>query len=1351
MEYKQVMGPAQELIRATSRFSGENYHLWKRAVSADLTALGVANVLTTPPSETSDKQKDAKVFAYLINSLAPEIFESVQDSTSSYELWSSLEKIYAAKTIQNSVHLFQELTLMKMHDGTKMSEHIAKFKSLVTRIKSTGTTIDTQFQVTMLLNSLPTEYDHLVVAINASMGEEDLEWNLVVSKLQQEELRLQASSIISSSEAGLFANARGGAGYAGKWQEKRGPEGTNPNLRKKGPCFKCGKMGHIRRECRGTQRVNLSQIKKDDKHGDVFAFALYTENINDITHWYLDSGASCHLCCNKSLLRNYKSLKKKVDVHLADNHIVPAVGVGTIEFTVDGKSILLKNIYHVPALSTNLLSISSLAKLDYKVTFVKDNCFSNSRKNEAITSGKRVNGLYRLNLEAESKRAMYTRSGYQQDTKSWHERYGHLSLERLKVLANRGLITVDNINTSKPFCEDCIFGKHSRGPFKATESKSSGPLELLHSDVCGPFQSKSLGLGLYFLTIIDDYSSFVSVSILKDKKQVGEEVQKCIESFEVFHDKKVKAIRTDNGKEYVNHGLKNYFVKKGIDHQTTIPYSPQQNGKAERMNRTLLETARTMMVSSGLPIYLWGELIKTSSHLYNLSPRSQDGKIPAELFNLTLPPSDRLHPIGCVAYMHIPGQKRGKFDSKSTKVFLVGYCQAGKSYRLYDPAMRKVVTSRDVKFDETKYWKNVNNVMKVNMDATDLGKLISKYKFSLDEDLVNSAPVEQSETLEVSSETESISELDEDYPELPHIHGSEVGLSQVVRRVNPQITSFQEHDYQSPLIRRSQRLREKKERQIENERVRSDTEPERFGDFVHLNLAKTEMIEPNSYDQAINSEDGNLWNEAMQKEYDNLLRMHTWDIVDLPPGRKPIGSKWVFKLKHEPEKPVLYKARLVAQGFSQVEGLDYEETFAPVVRYDSLRALLAFASAKRYFIDQLDVTGAYLNAYLKEEIYMRQPKGFEVDGRNKVCLLKRSLYGLKQAGREWNLLIDETIKQFGFHSSSYDPSVYFKYSNGSLCLVVVYVDDILIICPTDILRKEIKGRLLESFKCRDLGEVSTFLGIRVLRKDKNVYLSQEEKINDLLEKFKMSGCNPAPSPCAVDLRERLENVDVDKDCNFPVREAIGALNHMMVTSRPDICYAVSLLSRYMDKPSQAVIEGIKRVFRYLRGTSKLCLCLSDGPSQITCYSDSDWAGDLASRKSTSGMALLFLESLVAWHSKKQSCVSLSTTEAEYVGLTEAAKTALWLHEFLREIGLLNDNPIYCKCDNSGAVELSKSSQYRGRSKHIEIRYHFIRQLVEQCKVEVGHVPSQDMLADIFTKPLAVPKFIAFRDMLGDAG
>ena len=505
-----------------------------------------------------------------------------------------------------------------------------------------------------------------------------------------------------------------------------------------------------------------------------------------------------------------------------------------------------------------------------------------------------------------------------------------------------------------------------------------------------------------------------------------------------------------------------------------------------------------------------------------------------------------------------------------------------------------------------------------------------------------------------------------------------------------------------------------------------------------------EVEEPCTFAEAMESSRSKEWMEAMKDEIVSLRKNGTWELTEAPQNRKVIQSRWVFKVKRDGTGQVIrHKARLVAKGFTQQAGIDYSETYSPVVRHDSLRVILAIAGKLDLEIVQMDVKTAFLYGDLQEELYMAQPTGFiKVGEEHLVCQLKRNLYGLKQASRAWNSKFNSFLIQYELQRSEADPCVYHQQANGVLTIVAIWVDDCLICSSSKSKLNDIVSYLGNIFEMTS-GPADCFVGIQIERDRKNmsILLHQEAYLSRVLAKFQMEQSNPRKVPADPCVKLSRRNGD-EREEAFPFSEAVGSLMYAMICTRPDIAFAVGNVAQFSSKPDRSHWEAVKRILAYIRGTVRHGITFGSNVnnSRLCAYSDSDFAGNVDDRRSTSGNLFMLYGGPVAWCSKRQKCISLSTTEAEYVAASTAAKELVWLRHLLEDIGCKQLGPTELRCDNQSAVQLVRNPQFHQRTKHIDVKYHHIRDLQERKQLEVVHVSTDVQLADILTKGLEARRF-----------
>ncbi|KAI4365385.1 hypothetical protein MLD38_021374 [Melastoma candidum] len=503
--------------------------------------------------------------------------------------------------------------------------------------------------------------------------------------------------------------------------------------------------------------------------------------------------------------------------------------------------------------------------------------------------------------------------------------------------------------------------------------------------------------------------------------------------------------------------------------------------------------------------------------------------------------------------------------------------------------------------------------------------------------------------------------------------------------------------------------------------------------------------EPTSIDEAL--ADPN-WIIAMQEELNQFERNKVWTLVQRPKDSSVVGTKWVFRNKlDESGSVVRNKARLMAKGYSQSEGIDYDETYAPVARLEAIRLLLAYACYNDFKLFQVDVKSAFLNGEIKEEVYVDQPPGFEDPKKHDhIYKLDKALYGLKQAPRAWYERLSQFLIEKGYRKGKVDTTLSLKKHGTELLIVQIYVDDIIFGSTNNTLCNEFAELMKGEFEMSMMGELTFFLGLQIRQTSEGTFIHQEKYTKQLLKKYELTNSKHLSTPMSTNAIVEKDESGKDADPSL-YRSMIGSLLYL-TASRPDILFSVCLCARYQLAPKESHLTHVKRIFRYLSGTTNLGLWYSKRSLfDLIEYSDADFAGCKIDRKSTSGTCQLLGDMLISWHSKKQASVALSTAEAEYVAAASCCAQLLWMRQQLEDYGFKFDN-IPIRCDNTSAINLTKNPVQHSRSKHIELRHHFIRDHVQNGSIVVEYVSTETQLCDIFTKPLNFEKFSKLRMELG---
>jgi histone deacetylase 1/2 len=499
----------------------------------------------------------------------------------------------------------------------------------------------------------------------------------------------------------------------------------------------------------------------------------------------------------------------------------------------------------------------------------------------------------------------------------------------------------------------------------------------------------------------------------------------------------------------------------------------------------------------------------------------------------------------------------------------------------------------------------------------------------------------------------------------------------------------------------------------------------------------TSTGEPRTTSEALHDD---KWRHAMQEEYDALLQNKTWHLVPPTPNKNLIDCKWVYRIKKNADGTIdRYKARLVAKGFKQRYGIDYEDTFSPVVKAATIRLVLALSVSRGWSLRQLDVENVFLHGVLEEEVYMKQPPRFEnPNAPHHICKLDKALYGLKQAPRAWYSKLSSKLLALGFKTSKADTSLFIYHRSGITMFLLIYVDDIIVASSSTQATSALLRDLGENFALKDLGDLHFFLGIEVKKTSDGLLLTQEKYAQDLLARVGMLKCTSTPTPLSSSEKLALhDGTPLGSEDSTHYRSIVGALQYLTLT-RPDLAFSVNKICQFLHAPTTAHWTAAKRILRYVHGTLKVGLTfLKSSSTLLSGFSDADWVGCLDDRRSTGGFAIFFGPNLISWSARKQATVSRSSTEAEYKALADATAELIWVEALLKELGVSLKQKPCLWCDNLGATYLSANPVFHARTKHIEIDFHFVRERVARKLLAIRFVSSRDQIADGFTKALPV--------------
>ncbi|KAJ9566258.1 hypothetical protein OSB04_002224 [Centaurea solstitialis] len=1043
-------------------------------------------------------------------------------------------------------------------------------------------------------------------------------------------------------------------------------------------------------------------------------------------------------------------------VKFGNNELAPVVGQGDIVC----KDITIKNVAHVVGLNHNLFSIGKLCDKDVEISFKKRRCV----------------------VKTEEGRELYIDK-----------------LVKQQLVSGIPMIKFEKEEMC-PRCEKRKMKQASHPP--KPEQGSESPLSLLHMDLCGPMKFQSLAGHKYVLVIVDDFSRFTWTKFLKTKDETSSLIINFIKAVQVQLKLPVQTVRTDNGTEFKNNILKSFYTSFRISQTFSTARTLEQNGVVERRNRTSVEAARLMLAQSQLPQYLWAEAVNTACYTQNRSiVHRRFGKTPYHILFDRIPSIEHFKVFGCKCYVLNETENRGKFGSKSDEMIFVGYSDSSIAYRVLNKKTIIVSESINVLFDpitelsSEDYVSPVTNTFVVQiLTLKDHHCLLKSACFVIIE-FTNTSQSSSSSAQhfpdipESSSSHTDTHSSDQSSPDIPVSSTSALELSHLNDKSatavmdipsSSIVVNTQDHAVNisieapvvstdsftsKPLIPSTADISEPasvndqtplphtvkwtRNHPIELIIDTSATANEcKFSTFLS-------DIEPTRVSNALQDSD---WVTAMQEELNHLSALKVWRLVKKPDDKSVIDTKWFFKNKKDERGTIVRnKARLVAKGYLQQEGIDYDETFAPVARLEAIRMFLSYVAYKDFTVFQMDVKTTFLYSHV----------------------LDKALYGLKQAPRACMINCQSILSPkvsrrfFGFHFIHYEGRGAYcghskkegfwvilkklqeegcanRFSKCSLLSLVTFSKEFVFLgwftagkdvdlqfCDLRVPHPKIKGRhLLEAredsvqdielckrfetimtqeFKMSMMGEINFFLGLQLKQFSDGIFINQSKYIFDLLKKYDMSGCNSIGTPMATGNKIGPDHEGKDVDLRSYEVDLISCATY--------VC------ARYQAKPKESHMAAVKRIFRYLKGTPYFGLWYpKELGFELQAYSDVDYGGCNIDRKSTSSHIQFLGNKLVSWASKKQQCVSPSTVESD------CCSQVLWMQTQLNDYGFAYKKiPIYC--DSKSAIAISANPVQHSKTKHIDIRYHFLKDNVEKENIELYFVNTEYQLVDLFTKAL----------------
>ena len=1141
---------------------------------------------------------------------------------------------------------------------------------------------------------------------------------------------------------------------------KRGPRNCTPNNRTSDPSH--------------TEQQQLALLihrglKERDNHGRDRG---HSHNPTS-AHWLVDSGATTSISnIPINEWTNFTPISQKIGVAKKGNYLHIA-GIGT----VDG----FQGVKYAPEASSSLLSVTALTHAGYTVT-LSDRCTITDANGTEIFNVPRIGNLYPIPRKTCLNRLTPFRERLLNAVtipppdpyQKWHFRLGHPGKSLMKILQLQKRGTSDLLTkhiTKAPSCTTCLSCKITKKPLNKTTTNTNAPPATtpyyrLFIDGLGPVLPRSYNGSSFALIVVDDHTGYKWALGLHHKSDSPQKIKRILTKItNLGHS--VKIIRSDNAAEFLQGQLQDFFLDHKITHETTTPYMSSQNGRAERGIRTLTTIARSLLDHSRLHPRWWLHAIQHACLLNNYLPSTAnpDNKSPFSLLHKKDPDLSRLRVFGSPTYCLNPNPKKSnRFLPNAELGYLVGQNPSKQSFLVFIPAKNRIFERYHVSIDESRPWRPNREIPYTNpLEPLDIPSSLpddsapNAAQSPPDTDVTQPSPdivdTQPEDTHDnTHSEPSHSNEPDTPIRDSRDCTPNDQAIDPPTQQPNPPDSPRGEAPYTIPVKRYSRRAR--KQRYVWPF-VRTAPSPLEYGaidephplhhpDYV-ANVMENDLPPvPTSYSQALKSPEADLWIEALEKELKTMDDMKVWDIVPHPgKDRRLVNSVIAFKRKLDENGNISqYKARICAAGYTQVADVDYDHTYAPTVDLTSVRILLAIAAHLSLDLTQGDFSAAFLNTVIDKPIYMRAPKHLNLKP-GIVLRLNRAIYGLKQSARLWHLLLTNTLVKFGFKQLITDRCVYLLIRDDIIMLLCVYVDDIILASNCEKTTTEFYAYLNSKFPTKFLGKLKWCLGMLITRTPDTVTLSMEQYVTNLLAKYGMEDCNPASVPIAkgtpAPLEDLYNNTEHKPDFTLPVRELLGSLNFLATACRPDISFAVSYLARFVSKPSQLLLTSLKHVLRYLKQHKSYALTYRKLPTfKLEGWTDATWAGCRVDRRSTSGILTLAAGAPVTWQSKKQTTHAQSSSESELIAGCSGVKRIMYIRKLLQELHplfptSLPPTPIFQ--DNAGAILIQNNIGSIRRVRHLELRYYYSTQKVEDKQVRIVKVNTKDELADVLTKPL----------------
>ncbi|MBW0460388.1 hypothetical protein O181_000103 [Austropuccinia psidii MF-1] len=1036
--------------------------------------------------------------------------------------------------------------------------------------------------------------------------------------------------------------------------------------------------------------VRFAELGEDEDLMNLFRAEMPEDENTDSREPVCDTGATHSLTNDHNALQNFRVLTTPLPLSVATKTAGKrsfVTGVGSLFFRGTGDEfVVVKNVFYSPSATATLISPASIIRTGGKMcTAGNDLIFCNASNVPLLTATfnaskrcwffphymKRHEIEMSQTVRAENPISLTARVGEGCDEMIpakessellvWHRMFGHCGMRRLRnfVKDRLGVEISKQLTGNIKDCADCLVAKSLRRNTLLPTERITMPMDIVVSDLMGPFDQANLNAGRWVLTVRDVASTYGECHIIATKADAAAALQGTIIRWETKTGRQLKTLRTDGGGEFWSKGMNHWCTVKGLTHEQSLPMNHEQNGCAERFNRSIADMGRTILRSSKLDTAFWGYAFMWAAYTANNIPNEQTGRLtPTEVLFNEKPHLEKLRIFGEKAYVHIPKENRGKLDDRAHIGHVVMYLQRAKGWLFYVPKTNKLIPSSWAEFPESK---QVTNVLRREPAK---GKVRCGVESKMD---------------------------------LPFLLN------------NVTLGNF--------------------------EKEKIFTSQERTAESVMM----PKEVVPKTYKEAMNSTEKKEWMNAIDEELGNMKRMDVFEIAEKRSDQHLISGGWIFAKKMDNMTgKVRYKARYVARGNRQWHNEEYKETFAPTATFSALRLLLTWAAKNKWLVHSFDFTAAYLNAPIDMNIWIRPPEGLVVP-EGAGCRLKKALYGTKQAGRCWWEHLSDKLKELGFKKSVYDTSVYFNIRDGAITWI--HMDDGIVIAQDIEALNALKRGLDKSFAIKWKSGVTNIIGVEVEQKADGFSLSQKKLINDVIAgnwNGKKLHTTPLPDKCNVSTTPPNDTI-IEQKLFLSI---IGSLSYVANGTRPDISFAVNLLARHAQAPSVHHWTLLQHLLGYLQNTRDRCLRLFPNNEGIVVASDASWGGEFS--RSTHGYMATVHGCAIAWCSKRLTTVAASTSHAEYMALSLAARQGSWLKKLINDV-FDKDVPLLLQCDNESTIRISKNTASNKRTRHSDRDFFLINEMLYNKTAELEWVSTKEMRADGLTKCLGPHPHTIFMD------